>query len=80
MEVTVPTNATQGEGEGQAQEIVSVYTLEVTPEQAERLVFALENGSIYLTLVPEDFVEISTKGITIETLFEGDLVEDIFSN
>ena len=80
VEVTVPTNATQGEGEGQAQEIVSVYTLEVTPEQAERLVFALENGSIYLTLVPEDFVEISTKGITIETLFEGDLVEDIFSN
>lgn len=78
VEVTVPV-AGGAEGE-EVQQIVSVYTLEVTPEQAERLVFALDNGSIYLTLVPEDFVEITTKGITIESLFEGDLVENIFSN
>ncbi len=79
VEVTVPAAAGAAEGE-EVPQLVSVYTLEVTPEQAERLVFALDNGSIYLTLVPEDFVEITTKGITIESLFEGDLVENIFSN
>jgi Flp pilus assembly protein CpaB len=67
------------EGEAAAEpEVTAVYTLEVTPEQAERLVYALRNGNVYLTLVPADFVEVETKGITIDTLFEGDLTEDIF--
>jgi len=58
----------------------TVFTLEVTPEQAERLVFAQQSGALYFTLVPIDFVEVATLGVTIETLFEGDLVEDIFGN
>jgi pilus assembly protein CpaB len=72
----------QGEGaEGEAApQVNTTFTLELTPEQAERLVFAQENGSIYLTLVPPDFVPVDTRGITIETLFEGDLVEDIFGS
>jgi hypothetical protein len=35
---------------------------------------------VWLTLVPEDFVEVDTDGITINNLFEGDLVEDIFGS
>jgi pilus assembly protein CpaB len=58
----------------------TVFTLEVTPEQAERIVFAFENGSVWLTLVPEDFVEVETQGVTIENLFTGDLVSDIFGS
>lgn len=58
----------------------TIFTLEVDPEQAERFVYAFENGSVWLTLVPEDFVEVDTNGITIETLFQGNLVEDIFGS
>ena len=58
----------------------TIFTLEVTPEQAERIAFAFENGSIWLTLVPADFIEVETEGVTIETLFAGDIVEDIFGN
>jgi pilus assembly protein CpaB len=56
----------------------TVFTLEVTPEQAERIVYANENGSLWLTLVPADFVEVETTGVTILNLFGGDLVDDIF--
>jgi Flp pilus assembly protein CpaB len=66
--------------EGEAPALSTVFTLEVTPEEAEKLVFAQSSGSLYYTLVPEDFVEVDTRGVTIEQLFEGDLVEDIFGN
>ncbi|HUF15255.1 MAG TPA: RcpC/CpaB family pilus assembly protein [Acidimicrobiia bacterium] len=56
----------------------TVFTLEVTPDQAERIVYAFENGSIWLTLVPVDFVEIESDGVTIDNLFGGDLIEAIF--
>jgi len=56
----------------------TVFTVEVTPEQAERLAFAFSNGNIWMTLVPEDFVPVETRGVIIDTLFGGDLVEDIF--
>jgi Flp pilus assembly protein CpaB len=56
----------------------TTFTLEVTPEQAERIAYAFENGSIWLTLVPEDFVEVETSGVIIDNLFGGNLVEDIF--
>ncbi len=69
--------ATEGGG-GEAAAPATVFTLEVDPEQAERMVYAFEHGSVWLTLVPEDFVEVDTSGITINNLFEGDLVEDIF--
>jgi len=71
------------EGEAATEEEAApptVFTLEVDPEQAERFVYAFESGSVWLTLVPEDFVEVDTDGITINNLFEGDLVEDIFGS
>ena len=58
----------------------TIFTLEVTPEQAERIAYAFENGSIWLTLVPGDFVEVETTGVTILNLFGGDLLDDIFGN
>ncbi|HSO50122.1 MAG TPA: Flp pilus assembly protein CpaB [Acidimicrobiia bacterium] len=56
----------------------TIFTLEVTPEQAERIAYAFENGSMWLTLVPEDFVEVETPGVTVLNLFGGNLAEDIF--
>ena len=73
--------AADAEGEDAAAEDQgnsTIFTLEVTPDQAERIVFAFENGSIWLTLVPEDFVEVETDGVTIDNLFGGDLLEAIF--
>lgn len=58
----------------------TVFTLEVTPEQAERIVYAFENGNIWLTLVPEDFVEVETNGVVVNNLFGGDLIEEIFES
>ena len=58
----------------------TVFTLEVTPDQAERIVYSFENGSIWLTLVPTDFVEVETDGVVIDNLFGGDLIEEIFGN
>ena len=82
QDVQAPT-APEGEGAGtgetaEEQAPATVFTLEVDPEQAERFVYAFENGSVWLTLVPEDFVEVDTDGVTINNLFEGDLVDDIF--
>lgn len=77
--VSTPAAAEGTEGtEGQPQVPATVFTLEVDPEQAEKFVYAFENGSVWLTLVPEDFVEVDTDGVTINNLFEGDLVDDIF--
>lgn len=64
--------------EGAPGTATTVFTLEVTPDIAERLVFAQQAGALYYTLVPPDFVEVDTLGVTIENLFEGDLVQDIF--
>jgi pilus assembly protein CpaB len=67
--VTVTTVAT-GEGGDQTQnQQRGVLTLEVTPEEAERLVFTFENGSVWLTLVPADFVPVPTPGVTRDELF-----------
>ncbi len=78
VEVTPTTVA--GEEAAQSGGNETTFTLEVTPEQAERIVFAFQNGAIWLTLVPEDFVEVETNGVTIDNLFGGDLVEAIFGN
>jgi Flp pilus assembly protein CpaB len=76
------TTATTPDGQAVAAEEETgndtVFTLEVTPEQAERIAYANENGSLWLTLVPGDFVEVETTGVTILNLFGGDLVDDIF--
>lgn len=85
----IDAGATQADAEGQTatdgqteeeQGNSTVFTLEVTPDQAERIVYAFENGSIWLTLVPEDFVEVETDGVTVDNLFGGDLEEAIFQN
>ncbi len=79
VEVTPTTVAGEQPAEG-AGGNETTFTLEVTPEQAERIVFAFQNGAIWLTLVPEDFVEVETNGVTIDNLFGGDLVEAIFGS
>lgn len=77
-----PTAEPGVEGEAPTEEelIETVFTIEVTPEEAERLAFAFENGSMWMTLVPEDFVEVETSGVIIDTLFGGNLLDDIFQN
>lgn len=77
------TEETGGEVQGDAAppaQTSAVYTVEVDPSQAEKLVYAIQNGTLYLTLVPDDNQPVSTQGVTIETLFEGDLLGDIFDN
>lgn len=66
------------EADPAATQASTIYTLEVDPEQAERLVYAVEQGSIYLTLGPDDNQEVATRGVTIDNLFEGELLDDIF--
>lgn len=64
-------DATPAEGEEAAAGGNSgLLTLEVTADEAERLVFANEVGTTYYTLVPEDFLVTPTDGVIIETLFE----------
>ncbi|HVR80168.1 MAG TPA: Flp pilus assembly protein CpaB [Acidimicrobiia bacterium] len=81
VEVQDPAVTDEGaEGQPAAEETgnATTFTLEVTPEQAERIAYAFDNGSIWLTLVPGDFVEVETSGVIIDNLFGGNLVEDIF--
>ena len=75
---TTPAEGADGEVPPEEQGNSTIFTLEVTPDQAERIVYAFENGSIWLTLVPEDFVEVETDGVTIDNLFGGDLLDAIF--
>ncbi len=70
----------QVQGEADAAQASTIYTLEVDPGQAERLVYAMQEGTIYLTLVPDGYEEVVTQGVTIDTLFEGNLIDDIFDN
>jgi pilus assembly protein CpaB len=76
------TGGTTPEGEPVEEELGNdtTFTLEVTPEQAERIAYATENGSIWLTLVPGDFVEVETTGVTTLNLFGGNLLDDIFGS
>ncbi len=80
---TVDVAPPPAEGEGEEAEDTgnaTIFTLEVTPDQAERIVYAFENGSMWLTLVPPDFVEVETDGVVIDNLFGGDLVDEIFGD
>lgn len=65
-----PVDVTTPGTEEQPEERRDIVTLEVTSEEAEKLVFSFEQGSVWLTLVPEDFSPIPTEGITRDTLFE----------
>jgi Flp pilus assembly protein CpaB len=65
IEVTNPAATTE-----ETQNVrVGLLTLEVSPEQAERLAFVWTQGVVWLTLVPTDFVETPTDGVTLCTLF-----------
>ncbi|HUF95171.1 MAG TPA: Flp pilus assembly protein CpaB [Acidimicrobiia bacterium] len=77
-----PGTGTGVEGEPVEEDLGNdtVFTIEVTPEEAERLAFAFESGSIWMTLVPEDFVAVETNGVILDTLFGGNLLDDIFEN
>ena len=66
--VTVTTVPVEGQEVQQVQ--TGVLTLEVTPEEAERIVYTFSSGTVWLTLVPEDFVPVPTDGITRENLFD----------
>jgi pilus assembly protein CpaB len=68
---TVTVTTVPAEGEEAAQQVqTGVLTLEVTPEEAERVVYTFSQGTVWLTLVPEDFVPVPTDGITRENLFD----------
>jgi Flp pilus assembly protein CpaB len=77
-----PGTETGVEGEPAEEDLGNdtIFTIEVTPEEAERLAFAFENGSVWMTLVPEDFIAVETNGVIIDTLFGGNLLDDIFEN
>jgi Flp pilus assembly protein CpaB len=60
----------QGQTQDQVQQTESVLvTIAVTSDQAERLVFALNEGSLYMTLLPEGFEPEDTTGRTFDDLF-----------
>jgi pilus assembly protein CpaB len=46
-----------------------LMTVALEPEDAERLVFAIENASLYFTLLPEDAEPQETPGRTLDDLF-----------
>ena len=66
--VTVTTVPVEGQEVQQVQ--TGVLMLEVTPEDAERIVYTFSTGTVWLTLVPEDFVPVPTDGITRENIFD----------
>lgn len=58
-----------GETEEETDETLSLYTLEVTPDQAERLAFSYETSDVWLTLVPDDYVAARTEGVIFDNLY-----------
>jgi pilus assembly protein CpaB len=54
----------------EAPEASVLMTLALEPEDAEQLVFAIENASLYFTLLPEDAEPQETPGRTLADLFE----------
>ena len=47
-----------------------LMTVALEPEDAERMVFAIENSALYFTLLPEDAEPADTPGRTLTDLFE----------
>jgi pilus assembly protein CpaB len=73
VEIVVPQATVEGEAApAEAEPGNVILTLELSPDQAEKLVFAHENGSVWWTLVSPSFVALSdqpTEGVTIEALY-----------
>lgn len=62
----------EGTQQDQVEQTESVLaTVAVTDEDAERLVFALSEGDLYFTLLPEGYEPQGTPGRTFEDLFAG---------
>lgn len=60
----------QGEEQDAVTQTESVLaTVAVTDQQAEQLVFAINEGSLYFTLLPEDYEPGDTPGRTFDNLF-----------
>ena len=61
----------EGREQDQVQQTESVLaTLAVTDQQAEQLVFALNEGSLYFTLLAEGYEAQDTPGRTFDDLFQ----------
>jgi Flp pilus assembly protein CpaB len=68
---TVTVTTVPVEGEAAPEQIqTGILTLEVTPEEAERIAYTFATGTVWLTLVPEDFVPVPTDGIDRDNLFD----------
>lgn len=66
----VVTTNEEGQTQDQVQQTESILvTVAVTDQQAERLVFALNEGSLYFTLLPEGYEPSDTPGRTFDNLF-----------
>lgn len=50
--------------------VSTLVTLDVTGDQAEQIAFSFEQGSVWMTLVPDGFVPETTDGVIAETLFD----------
>lgn len=71
VEITADVVDPDAEATEEAQDsTLSLVTLEVSPDQAERLAFSYETGSVWLTLVPADFTPARTEGVVFENLFQ----------
>jgi pilus assembly protein CpaB len=58
-------------GTGSDQSAKQTVTLSLTPADAEKMVFAEEQGKVWLTLLPaSEVAPVSTSGQTIETIFK----------
>ena len=67
----VVTTNDQGQEQDQVQQTELVLaTLAVTDQQAEQLVFALQEGSLYFTLLAEGYEAEDTPGRTFDNLFQ----------
>jgi pilus assembly protein CpaB len=66
--LAVGQRTVQAEGE-QAPQGSVLMTVALEPEDAERLVFAINNASLYFTLLPEDAEAQDTPGRTLDDLF-----------
>jgi pilus assembly protein CpaB len=47
----------------------TVIVLEVTPDEAEKIVFAQRYAQVHLALVPEDYVPVESDGVIVDDLF-----------
>jgi pilus assembly protein CpaB len=61
---TAPANQ-----QAQEQQTAGIFTFAVTPQQAEQLVFATLNTTLYFTLLPEKAPRVRTSGRTFANLF-----------